>query len=102
MEEGGPMRIKEHLNHQTPRGCSIDRLESNRESEMLLRQVIKTGLDNTMNRIFLAELLIDVKKHDEAKSILEKFKNAATRDGFIIEEVDAIKQAKDLLAGMGR
>ena len=94
MEEGGPERVLGRLHHQTPRVPFITGWASNKKAMLYLRKAVEIGPENTLNQLFLAELLLDEKGKAEAKEIFQRLASMTPRPDHLVEDADAALAAK--------
>lgn len=93
-EQAGALRVMGRLYHQTPRVPFITGWASNKKALKFLKEAYKRAPDNFLNKLFLAELLLDEGEKEEARKLLMELVKATPHEDHFVEDLDAQKQAK--------
>lgn len=97
--EGGGYRVLGRLYHQTPYVPFVTGWASTKEAVGFLRHASEIGPHNSINRLYLAEVLWDLNKdsRNEAVKLLEDLIRDAPRPEFFVEDQAAQERARELL-----
>ena len=103
-EQGGGDRILGRLHDQSPKIPLITGWVSRRHAIDHLRRALALGPDNSVNRLFLAEALINhvPGSEAEARALLEACAGAPPRPEYRVEDTAYAAQAREQLAALGR
>jgi len=97
MESAGPLRVLGRLHHQTPRVPFITGWASNKDAMKYLKEAVSLGPENPMNKLFLAELLLDEDEPQQAKELLTEIASISPRLEYQVEDADTSMEAARLL-----
>jgi tetratricopeptide (TPR) repeat protein len=95
--DGAPHKLLGVINYKVPNIPLLISWPSKKVAEYHLKKALVVNPKSISNLYFYAEFLVEVKRHAEAKVILNKVINAKPRLDAIIEDLYDIDQAKKLL-----
>jgi tetratricopeptide (TPR) repeat protein len=103
LEGGAPSRVLGRLHDQTPRIPFFTGWASEKEALRFLRESQKIDPTNKLTLVFLAEAMVsnDSQTKPQAIQLLRGTIAAPLHPDFVVEDADAIAQAKGLLAKWG-
>lgn len=98
-ERGGGARVLGRLHHQTPRVPFVTGWASDIEAVRVLREALRSDPSDRLTKVFLAEALADTGGESgrrEARKLASEASVGAPDPRFLVEETDAIEQARAL------
>lgn len=100
LEQGGADLLLGRLHHKAPRIPFFTGWISRTQALAHLRRAVELGPRNTVNRVFLAEAIINLDPHhkDEARRLLEECARTDPRPEYLVEDAYYEAQARELLA----
>ncbi|MBF0430061.1 MAG: tetratricopeptide repeat protein [Fibrobacteria bacterium] len=98
--KGAALSLLGRMNHQAPRIPFLLTWPSNKDAIKLLRKAVSIHPENLKSRLFLADVLKDEGKKEEARKILKEIINTLPRADFLIEDRTDISSAEKMLKNL--
>ncbi len=100
LEGGGGARVLGRLHDQTPRVPFLTGWASSELAVKYLTQSLASDPSNKLTKVFLAEAMVgnDKKTKAQAEKMLREVISSPNDAAFIVEQTDAVAEAKQLLA----
>lgn len=103
LEGGAPARVLGRLHDQTPRIPFITGWASSKEAVRFLEESLKHDPTNKLTLVFLAEAMVSHESSTKPKAIqmLRSVISTPANPGFVVEEAQAVEDAKAVLRKWG-